>query len=95
MRHIIVKTGIENSVMARDLITRDQNAEDGRTVRGGEAVGEDGGEGEGMGQTILKIRDGKGIGLAADRNLRVIHHKETDGMVSPILGGDLAGWPRT
>jgi hypothetical protein len=89
MCHIIVKnSGIESSVMAQDPIMRGQSVVDGRMVCVDGVGVEDEGEGEGMHRTILKIRAGKGIGLAADQNMKDIHRSEVGGMVSLILGGD-------
>lgn len=91
MCHTIVKIEIESSVMAQVPITRDQSVEDGRMVRVDGAGVEAEGEGGGMRQSIPRIQDGRGIGLAADhQNMRVIRLSEVDGIVRPIPGGDRA-----
>jgi len=65
----------------------DQIVEDGRMVRvdGAEA----GDEGEGMHHTVLRIQDGKGVGLVADQTMKNIRLNEANGTVSLILGGDV------
>lgn len=81
------KIGIESYVMVLFLIMMDQIVEDGRMVRvGGVEVGD---EGEGMHHTVLRIQDGKGVGLVADRTLKDIYLNEVNGMLSLILGGDV------
>lgn len=87
MGRTIDKIGIESYVMAQFPIMMDQIVEDGRMVRvdGAEA----GDEGEGMDHTVLRIQDGKGVGLVADQTTKDIHLNEANGTVSPILGGDV------
>jgi hypothetical protein len=84
MDHTIVKIGIESYVQLP--ITMDQIVEDGRMVRVDEV--EAGDEGEGM-HHIVRIQDGKGVGLVADQTTRDIYLNEANGTVNLILGGDM------
>jgi hypothetical protein len=86
MGRTIDKIGIEGYAMAQFPIMMDQIVEDGRMVRvdGAEA----GAEGEGMDHTVLRIQDGKGVGLVADQTTKDTHLNEANGTVSLILGGD-------
>lgn len=86
MGRTIDKIGIESHVMVPFFIMMDQIVEDGRMVRVDGVEAED--EGEGMHHIVLRIQDGKGVGLVADRTMKDIY-LNVNGMVSPILGGDV------